>query len=321
MSDSILYVREGALARVTFNRPSALNAMGFEMGRRWRDLALEITADPGVGTVLLDARGPAFCAGGDVIEMASSGADGSDVTAAAEAIHAGIRAFVESDIPVVAAVQGAVAGGGLGLMLTADYVIAATRARFVSRYANIGLSPDLGVSTLLPAAVGQTRALRLLLQDETLDAETALDWGLVSEIADDPAQRAEEVAAFWLANATGAFAQAKRLVRAGARRAFAENLADEARTIGARFDTPEAQIRVSAFAAASRVKTAAPAAPAAPGASEGSRGSGGSRGAETPDASSESAISAASAAAPSAAAPAPEPPTAPETSPRPQEHA
>lgn len=252
MTDSILYTREGALARVTFNRPASLNAMGFDMGRLWRDLAHEITEDAGVGAVIIDANGPAFCAGGDVVEMATSGAAGADVTAAAHRIHDGIRTFVESDKPVVAAVQGAVAGGGLGLMLAADYIVASPRAKFVSRYANIGLTPDLAVSTLLPAAIGQTRAFRMLLQDITIDADTALDWGLVTELADDPGARAAEVAAFWLENATAAFGQAKRLIRAGTQRSFAENLDDEAQTIGTRFDTPESQVRVAAFAAASR---------------------------------------------------------------------
>jgi 2-(1,2-epoxy-1,2-dihydrophenyl)acetyl-CoA isomerase len=252
MSDSILYTREGALARLTFNRPASLNAMGFDVGQRWRDLAREVTADDSVGAILIDAAGPAFCAGGDVVEMATSGAGGSHVTAMAGVIHEGIRTFIESDKPVVAAVQGAVAGGGLGLMLTADYIVASGRAKFVSKYANIGLTPDLGVSTLLPAAVGQTRALRMLLQDITIDADTALEWGLIAEVADDPGARAAEVAAFWLENATGAFGQAKRLIRAGVGRSFAENLDDEARSIGARFDTAESQVRVAAFAAASR---------------------------------------------------------------------
>lgn len=252
MTDSILYTREGALARLTFNRPASLNAMGFEMGARWRDLAHEVTADPSIGAVLIDANGPAFCAGGDVVEMATSGATGQDVTDAARTIHDGIRAFVGSDKPIVAAVHGAVAGGGLGLMLCADYIVAGPAAKFVSKYANIGLTPDLGVSTLLPAAVGQRRALQLLLQDVTIDAATALDWGLVTEVADDPAARAAEVARFWLEGATAAFGQAKRLVRTGAGRSLDENLDDEAGSIGTRFDTDESKVRVAAFAAASR---------------------------------------------------------------------
>ncbi|GAA1995841.1 enoyl-CoA hydratase/isomerase family protein [Microbacterium ulmi] len=254
MSDSILLSVEGGLARVTFNRPAYLNAMDFEMGQRWRDVAHEVTSDASVGAVLLDAAGPAFCAGGDVVAMATSGAAGAQITGAAHIIHDGIRTFVESDKPIVAAVQGAVAGGGLGLMLTADYIVASEKSTFVSKYANIGLTPDLGVSTLLPAAIGQRRALQLLLQDITIDAETALDWGLVTEVAapDAVASRAAEVARFWLDNATAAFGQAKRLIRTGAARAFADNLADEASTIGTRFETDESRLRVAAFAAASR---------------------------------------------------------------------
>jgi 2-(1,2-epoxy-1,2-dihydrophenyl)acetyl-CoA isomerase len=254
MSDSILLTRDGALARLTFNRPAFLNAMDFDMGRRWRDLAHEITSDASVGAVILDAAGAAFCAGGDVLAMATSGAGGAAVTSTADVIHDGIRTLALSDKPIVAAVQGAVAGGGLGLMLTADYIVASESAKFVSRYANIGLTPDLGVSTLLPAAIGQRRALQLLLQDRTLSAAEALDWGLVAEVTapDAVAGRAEEIARFWLDNATVAFGQATRLVRVGSDRTFEENLADEAATIGVRFDSDESKVRVAAFAAASR---------------------------------------------------------------------
>lgn len=254
MTDSILLSIDDGLAHITFNRPDRLNAMDFDMGHRWREVAELVTEDGRVGAVLLDAAGPAFCAGGDVIAMAGSGAGGAAVTEMANVIHEGIGTFVMSDKPIVAAVQGAVAGGGLGLMLSADYIVASDSAKFVSRYANIGLTPDLGVSTLLPAAIGQRRALRMLLQDVTVGAEEALDWGLVTEVvpADQVADRAREIAQFWLDNATTAFGQAKRLVRTGAQRPFTENLADEASTIGARFDTEESKARVSAFAAASR---------------------------------------------------------------------
>lgn len=258
MSDSILLTREGGLARVTLNRPASLNAVNFEMGTRWRDIAREVTSDPSVGAVILDAAGRAFCGGGDVMMMASSGGGGGGVSATAEVIHDGIRTWVLSDKPIVAAVQGAVAGGGLGLMLSADYIVASDSAKFVSKYANIGLTPDLGVSTLLPAAIGQRRALQLLLQDRTLGAQEALDWGLVAEVVplSDLAGRAEQVARFWLENATAAFGQAKRLIRVGAHRTFEENLADEAETIGASLDADESKVRVAAFAAASRKKAA-----------------------------------------------------------------
>ena len=101
MSDSILLHIDGGLARVTFNRPAFLNAMDFEMGARWRDIAAAVTTDEAVGAVILDAAGPAFCAGGDVVAMATSGAAGSDVTATAHVIHEGIRTFALSAKPIV----------------------------------------------------------------------------------------------------------------------------------------------------------------------------------------------------------------------------
>lgn len=257
MTDSILCSIDNGVARLTLNRPASLNAMDFEMGQRWRDLARQVTTDASVGAIILDAAGPAFCAGGDVVGMATSGAGGAEITAAAGVIHDGILAFVSSDKPIVTAVQGAVAGGGLGLMLAADYIVASPTAKFVSRYANIGLTPDLGVSTLLAAAVGQRRALQLLLQDTTISAATAAEWGLVAEVAEDPAARANDVAAFWTSGATAAFGQAKRLVRTGSGRSFEANLNDEAATIGAAFDTDAAQMRIAAFAAASAARAQA----------------------------------------------------------------
>jgi len=218
MTDGILLHVEDGLARVTFDRPASLNAMDFPMARRWREVAHEVTSDPAVGAVILDANGPAFCAGGDVVAMSTTGAAGSDVTETAHAIHEGIRTFAEAPLPMVAAVQGAVAGGGLGLMLTAE-----------------------------------RRALQLLLQDRMLTAAEAMDWGLVAEVvaSADLVTRVDEIARFWLEGATAAFGQATRLVRVGAARTLAENLDDEAATIGAAFETPEARARVAAFAAAS----------------------------------------------------------------------
>ncbi|WP_240658902.1 enoyl-CoA hydratase/isomerase family protein, partial [Microbacterium sp. CPCC 204701] len=109
---------------------------------------------------------------------------------------------------------------------------------------------------------GQRRALQLLLQDRTIDAATALEWGLVAEVAPgaEVAARAEAVAQFWLENSTAAFGQAKRLVRTGPDRSFEENLADEAASIGARFDTDDSRARVAAFAEASAKAAAAKAA-------------------------------------------------------------
>ncbi|GAA1058263.1 enoyl-CoA hydratase [Agromyces luteolus] len=257
--DVILFdVRDG-LAHVTLNRPARLNAVDPEAIDRWQSLAHEIAERDDIGAVLFDAAGRAFCAGGDVVAMsglaetASGDAEGPAglIRELADRIHDGHRMLRESAKPIVAAVQGPVAGGGLGFMLVADVIVASERATFASRYSDVGLTPDCGVSTLLPEAVGVRRALELTLTSRTLSAAEALDWGLVAEVVAPEAldARAREIADGWLAGATHAFGQAKRLVHAGQSRSFQASLDDEAATIAEAFVTPHAQRAIAAFAA------------------------------------------------------------------------
>ncbi|MCB2413768.1 enoyl-CoA hydratase/isomerase family protein [Demequina sp. TTPB684] len=207
-----------------------------------------------VRVILITALGPAFCVGGDLLAMADAAVSGAQVTDAAHIIHEGIAALVGSSIPVVAAARGAVAGGGIGLMLAADYVVAGADLRVTGSYADVGLTPDLGVSTLLTRAVGERRALQVLLGRRELDAETAHNWGMVAEVTDDPDTRATEIAHQWAEGPSRALGEAKRLVRISGQRDFVVSLADEARSIGEAFDGDEARQRVAAFAAASAAR-------------------------------------------------------------------
>jgi 2-(1,2-epoxy-1,2-dihydrophenyl)acetyl-CoA isomerase len=260
VSDPILLSVEDGLARLTLNRPARLNAFNAELAHAWARVTVEATSRDDVGAIVLDAEGPAFCAGGDVLEMAQNMGSGDDITELAGVINVGIRALTESSIPVVVAAHGTTAGGGLGILMCSDYAIVGADSRIGSLYANIGLTPDLSVSAQLARAVGQRRALQLVLQDRLLTAQEAFDWGLVAEVVtgDDAAgtaaavkARADEVARFWLSNAYRAYGQAKRLVRSQPARSFAAQLDEEARTIGAALDTADAQARVAAFAAGS----------------------------------------------------------------------
>jgi len=265
MNDAILFAVDAGLARITLNRPTRLNAFNADLAHAWRDATTEATARHDVQAILIDATGPAFCAGGDVIDMATSFGGPEDITALAEVINAGIRSLTESSVPVAAAAHGTTAGGGLGILLSSDYAVVGSRSRLGSLYANIGLTPDLSVSAQLARAVGQRRALQLVLQDRLLSAQEAQDWGLVAEsvegadAADEAALvrvRGEEIARFWIAGAADAYGQAKRLVRSQPERTFVEQLSEEARSIGAAMGTPEAQARIAAFAAASANKGA-----------------------------------------------------------------
>lgn len=260
MSDVILFAVDDGLARLTLNRPERLNAFDPELAHAWRDVTAEASERAEVKAVLIDAAGPAFCAGGDVIAMSTTSGSAIDIAALAEVINAGIRSLTESAIPVVVAAHGTTAGGGLGILLSSDYAVVGARSRLGSLYANIGLTPDLSVSAQLARAVGQRRALQLVLQDRLLTADEAVDWGLVAEaVAGEDAaaeaaavrRRAEDIARFWLAGAADAYGQAKRLVRSQPERTFAEQLSEEARSIGAAMATDDARARIAAFAAAS----------------------------------------------------------------------
>lgn len=263
MTAPLLCTVTDGLARITLNRPQRLNAFNSVLAHAWAEITTAVVADSSVGVILLEGAGPSFCAGGDVLDMAQSMGSGAEITALADVINSGIRALVESSIPVVAAAHGTTAGGGLGILLCSDYAIVGSNSKLGSLYANIGLTPDLSVSAQLARAVGERRALQLVLQDRLLSAEEAVEWGLVAEAVDaeDAAaiaaavrERAEAVAAFWLQGAYRAYGEAKRLIRSQPARSFAEQLSEEARMIGTSFDREEAQSRVAAFAAASAAR-------------------------------------------------------------------
>lgn len=239
------------IAHITFARPDRLNAFDFDMGEKYRSVCLQVVADQSTRAIVITAEGPSFCAGGDVLAMADSGARGQDISRAAQVIHEGIYALIDSSIPVVAGVRGAVAGGGIGLMLAADYVVASPDLRVAGKYAQVGLTPDLGTSNLLTRAVGERLALSLLLTSRELDADAAMEYSLISELNNEPELRAQDIARDWAAGPSHALGQAKRLVRSSGHRPLASHLDDEAETIGRAYDLPEAQDRIAAFVQAS----------------------------------------------------------------------
>lgn len=255
MTDAVLLTVDAGLARITLNRPTRLNAFDLSLAHAWTEVTAAATANPEVRAVLIDASGPAFCAGGDVAAMALGLGD-ETIEDLANVINRGIRTLVESSLPVAVAAHGTTAGGGLGILLSGDYVVAGERSKIGSIYANMGLTPDLSVTEQLSRAIGERRALQLVLMDRLLPAQTALEWGLVAEVVPDDAvgARAEEIARGWIAGAAGAYGQAKRLIRSRPERTASEQLAEEARTIGAAYETDDAQQRIRAFVARSAGK-------------------------------------------------------------------
>jgi len=174
-----LHVANG-LATLTLDYQAANNAIGGRM-RDELPAALERLASADARVGLIRANGRMFCPGADLnwLQPEAPGADDRVDQILAE-LNPALAKLREAPKIIIAAVHGAVAGGGLGLMNVADLVIAADNARFATAYARIGLTPDLGASYWLPRLVGERRAMEMLLLADGFDATRAQALGLVN---------------------------------------------------------------------------------------------------------------------------------------------
>ena len=188
---------EGRVARVTLARPGAANAIDRRAASELRDACERVRQDDAVWVLLLQADGPAFCAGTDPAALADLAAlDAAALTPAlAELRVAEAVAAVEK--PVVAALSGVALDQGLELALACDVRVASLDARFGMTQLARGLLPWDGGTQRLPRLVGRAAATEMLLTGATLDAARALEIGLVNEVVDPDrvADRAAEIAA------------------------------------------------------------------------------------------------------------------------------
>lgn len=244
----VRFERDGALGRITLERPDASNAVDLPTAEAF-GAAVTAAAGDGIRAILLQGAGKRFCAGGDVASMAAAPDRAEYLLELATVLEQHLRRLSELDKPVVAAVQGAVAGAGLAFILNSDVVIAAASTKFLMAYSGVGLTPDCGVSYLLPRAIGQQRALELALTGRVLTAPEARDWGLITEVADDEqvGARAREIAVRLAGEPAFALGQAKRLIRGSWTMGREDSARDEARTISRAVTTDEAQQRIATF--------------------------------------------------------------------------
>ncbi|WP_122816741.1 enoyl-CoA hydratase-related protein [Nocardioides pantholopis] len=181
MADLEVRLEDGALW-LTLNRPEVFNALSASMAA---DLAAELEgarARDDVRVVVLTGTGPAFSTGADL-----SGEDAPERfdVRALDAANRIIRAIVNLDKPVVAAVNGVAAGVGCSAALAADLVIAAESASFLLAFARVGLMPDGGATATVAAAVGRARAMRMALLAEPLSGREAHEAGLATHVVAD----------------------------------------------------------------------------------------------------------------------------------------
>jgi enoyl-CoA hydratase/carnithine racemase len=179
------------VAVITLARPEKHNALSDAMVVQWRAAFAWAVTEPAANAILLRGEGRSFCSGRDTSELGHRRHGESDEEFLA-AHQADTLARLDCPKPIVAAVQGAVIGGGFEIALSADVRIAATDARFALPEVRFGLIPDTGATTLLTALVGPARAKLVIAGGRTLDAPTALAWGAVDDVV--PVEDLEDAA-------------------------------------------------------------------------------------------------------------------------------
>lgn len=246
---SVLLEQRGAVALVTLNRPENANVLNVAMARQLLDAIIATEANPAVRAVVITGSGKHFCFGGDLRGMMSQGgAVDAYLGELTSFLHTAISHLARMDAPVIAAVNGTAAGGGIGLVSAADLCVCGSGSKFSLAYSGVALTPDCSSSFFLPRIVGHRRAMELILTNRLLGAEEALAWGLVNQVVADAEVLPEalKLADKLAAGPKHAFGKAKRLLAASAG-ALETQLALEGRTIAAQAATPEGQEGIRAF--------------------------------------------------------------------------
>ena len=229
MNDTVLVDEHDGWVKITLNRPDRLNSLNVDL-----HLALRAALDAARQSraVLITGAGRGFCAGQDLGERNPDSGDWPPDLGAMlrDYFNPLIRQVSALPMPVVCAVNGVAAGAGASLALACDIVLAARSAKFIQAFSKIGLAPDAGASWLLPARIGQARAMALALTGAPVSAEQAADWGMIWQCHDDAAlmPAAEGLVSQLAAGPTAAYAATKSLVQDAAANSLSEQLDAEA---------------------------------------------------------------------------------------------
>jgi 2-(1,2-epoxy-1,2-dihydrophenyl)acetyl-CoA isomerase len=252
--DRITYEVVDHVARIELVHSGAHNSLDQPMGAALRTAAERAAKDAARGdarVVVVSAQGRVFSVGGDLGDFAEAEDRGAQIKATADGLHAGLATLRALDVPVVSVIHGTAAGGGLGIALVGDIVIAAAEAKLVMAYTASGLTPDCGLTWLVPNRLTWARAMDLALTNRVVTGAEAAEWGLVSRAvpATELDEMVESVVSSLREGPSGAFAETKRLMAESASHTFEDQLDQEAATISRAIVTPEGIEGVDAFLA------------------------------------------------------------------------
>jgi len=243
-----------AVASIILDRPEAGNAFSPAMVEALIQATTALEHNDAVRCVVLRAAGDNFAAGGDVKGFYASLTQDRDAYIAGMERrvangNAAVHRLRRMRKPVLASVQGAVAGYGLSMFLAADLAIAADSAIFIMAYRHVGLTPDGGSSHLLPRLIGERRAMEMALMGNRIAAAKALDWGMVNWVVPSAelVSQTDKIAQGLASGPTYALGHTKRLVRQAHDCSWDLQLAHENEQIGQSVATSDHFEGVQAF--------------------------------------------------------------------------
>jgi 2-(1,2-epoxy-1,2-dihydrophenyl)acetyl-CoA isomerase len=247
----LIATSDSGVRTITLNRPERLNAVNPQLAAELPRAIDDAARDDGVRVVMITGAGRGFCSGLDLSEPPRlPEGDLRERLDPLAWVGRWVLAAVRCEKPLIAAINGSAAGAGFGLALATDIRLVARSARLTAGYVRRGLSPDAGVSYLLPRLVGLSRASEILLSGRELDADESLRIGLASEVVEDSAFAAE-VLAYAERLAAGppiAFALTKRLLASTFDASLDDHLARELTSIKTCFASQDVAEALRAFA-------------------------------------------------------------------------
>jgi 2-(1,2-epoxy-1,2-dihydrophenyl)acetyl-CoA isomerase len=252
----VRYEQEGRIVTLTLNRPESRNAIGTHRDCDELVGAVErANDDPGVSCLILTGAGSSFCAGGNIKAMKDRNGigplDAPDATRAnyKRGVQRIARILWECEVPAIAAINGHAVGLGLDLACLCDIRISVEGVKFASSFIKMGIVPGDGGAWILPRAIGLSQAAEMIFTGDTLDAQRALQIGLVSRIvaADQLLVEARSLAARIVANPAKSLRLAKRLVREGQQQRLSDVLELSAAFQAMAHETEDHREAVDAF--------------------------------------------------------------------------
>lgn len=184
-ADAVIVTRVGAVGVIELARPDKFNCLSMAVHGAIQAALNEFEKPAsGVRAILIRAQGKHFCTGADLDEVKTLRSDPAKIAQFIGYGHAVLRRLEASELPVVAACQGLALAGGSELMLACDVIFAASDFRVGDQHAQYGLVPGWGGSQRFPRAVGLRRGLDMFFSARWIDAQTALQWGLVNYVVE-----------------------------------------------------------------------------------------------------------------------------------------